>query len=205
MYKIYDLSLSGHCHRARLFLDLLGLPYETVPVDLMSGEHLGEDYRKRNPFAKVPVLDDDSHLIRESNAILVYLALKHKARNWYPVEDAKTCAEIQQWLNVAANEVLQGPAKAYVARVFGGSDEVYKEGVENSHKLYAVMDPLLEDRDWLVSNRPTLADVAMYSYISRAPIAGVDISAYANLQRWLENVEGLSGFVAMPDPTQNAA
>ncbi|WP_321393059.1 glutathione S-transferase family protein [Emcibacter sp.] len=201
MYKLYDLSLSGHCHRVRLFLNLLGLDYEAVPVDLLSGEHLQEAYLKRNPFGKVPVLEDDGYLVRESNAILVYLALKHRARDWYPVvDDAKTAAEIQQWLNVAANEVLQGPAKAYVARVFGGGDEAWNEGVENSHKLYALMEPLLEGRDWLVGDHGTLADIAMYSYISRAPIAGVDISGYANIQRWLDNVEGLEGFVAMPDP-----
>ena len=200
MYKLYDLSLSGHCHRVRLFLDLLGLDYEIVPVDLLSGEHLQQDHLKRNPFGKVPVLDDDGHLVRESNAILVYLALKHRARDWYPIDDAKTAADIQQWLSVAGNEILQGPAKAYVARVFGGSDAEYNEGVENSHKLYAVLDPLLGGRDWLVGDRATLADVALYSYISRAPLAGVDISTYGNLQRWLNNVEGLSGFVAMPDP-----
>jgi glutathione S-transferase len=200
MYKLYDLSLSGHCHRVRLFLDLLGLNYEAVPVDLLSGEHLQEPHLKRNPFGKVPVLDDDGHLVRESNAILVYLALKHKARDWYPVDNPAAAAEIQQWLNVAANEVLQGPAKAYVARVFGGGDDAWKEGVENSHKLYAVLDPLLDGRDWLVGVHATLADIALYSYISRAPIAGVDISGYTNIQRWLDNVEGLAGFVAMPDP-----
>ena len=205
MYKLYDLALSGHCHKVRLFLNILGQDYETVPVDLLAGEQHSEAYLRLNPFGTVPVLVDGSTVIRDSNAILVYLALKHQAeaaRDWYP-RDAQTAAEVQQWFNISANQVLHGPAKAYIATVFTGDTNEHVLAVKNSHKLYAIMDPLLAGRAWLVGGQPTLADIANYSYISRAPIAGVDLSPYDNIRRWLKNVENLDGFLAMPlpDPT----
>ncbi|MEE9160456.1 MAG: glutathione S-transferase N-terminal domain-containing protein, partial [Gammaproteobacteria bacterium] len=72
--KLYRHALSGHSHRAELFLSLLGLDHSLIDVDLMNGEHKSDKFLKLNPFGQVPVLDDDGVIIFDSNAILVYLA-----------------------------------------------------------------------------------------------------------------------------------
>ncbi|WP_321393064.1 glutathione S-transferase family protein [Emcibacter sp.] len=200
MYKLYEMAYSGHSHRVRLFLSLLGQDYESRPVSLRDGEHLTDAYKKINPFGKIPVLDDDGHLVRESNAILVYLALKHKAREWYPVDDPARAAEVQMWLNVAANDILQGPAKAWIATMFVPDETAVRDGLEASRKLLGVMDGLLDGRDWLVGDGPTIADVANYSHISKGPLIGLDLEPYLNVLRWQKNIEALPRFIAMPTP-----
>jgi len=55
----------------------------------------------------------------------------------------------------------------------------------------------LENRDWIVSNHPTLADVANYTYIAHAPEGDVSLADYANVRDWLSRFENLPGFVPM--------
>lgn len=74
--KLYSFPLSGHAHRARLFISLLGLPHEVVELDLKAGANKQPEYLALNPFGQVPLLDDGGTLIPDSNAILVYLAKK---------------------------------------------------------------------------------------------------------------------------------
>lgn len=69
--KLYHHPLSGHSHRARLFVSLLGLPHELIEVDLKAGAHKKPEFLKLNPFGQVPVLEDDGVVVSDSNAILV--------------------------------------------------------------------------------------------------------------------------------------
>ena len=64
------------------------------------------------------------------------------------------------------------------------------------HALLGVLEPLLAQQDWLVAGRPTIADVALYSYTARAPEGNVDLSPYPAVRQWLARVEALPGFVA---------
>jgi len=57
MITLYDMSLSGNCHKVRLLLSLLALPYQTQPVNLRGGEQRSPDYLQRNPFAQVPTVN----------------------------------------------------------------------------------------------------------------------------------------------------
>jgi glutathione S-transferase len=75
--KVYSAQVSGHSHRVRLFLSLLGLPFETVEIDLKAGAHKTADFLRRNAFGQVPVIEDGAVTIADSNAILVYLAERH--------------------------------------------------------------------------------------------------------------------------------
>ncbi|WP_199797218.1 glutathione S-transferase N-terminal domain-containing protein, partial [Erythrobacter sp. QSSC1-22B] len=72
--QLYDLELSGNCYKVRLFLALIGQPYTLRPVAFLDGEHRTKDFIARNPFGEIPVLVDGDVLLRDSQAILVYLA-----------------------------------------------------------------------------------------------------------------------------------
>jgi glutathione S-transferase len=69
--KLYCGRLSGHSHRARLFLALLGIDYEPVEADLAAGAHKTPEFLGLNRFAEVPVLDDDGVIVPDSNSLLV--------------------------------------------------------------------------------------------------------------------------------------
>ena len=97
MPKLYDYVLSDGCYKVRLMLGLLGVPYNSVAVDFFPGrEHEGEAFRRINPAGDLPVLEDDGLVLRDAQAILVHLALKHDA-NWLPVSS--------RWLDFAGADM----------------------------------------------------------------------------------------------------
>lgn len=190
--KLYSHPLSGHAHRARLFAGLLGLSPEIVDIDLAGGQHKSPDFLALNPFGQIPVLDDDGVIVSDSTAILIYLA-KKAGRDWLP-EDARGAAETQRWLSVASGEIAYGPAAARLITVFGAKFSP-EEVIARAHVALGRLEAHLDGRQWLVGERPTVADVAIYSYVARAPEGNVDLSAYPNVNALLARVEALPGFV----------
>jgi glutathione S-transferase len=191
--KLYYHPLSGHAHRVHLFLSLLGVPYELAPVDLAAGAHKAPHFLELNRFGQVPVLDDAGTIISDSNAILVYLAKKYRRADWMP-ETPAGAAAVQRWLSVAAGQIAFGPAAARLVTLFGARFNA-EEVIGRAHAVLKVIDEELAGRSWIAAQQPTIADVALYSYIARAPEGNVDLSAYRNVQAWLGRVEALPGFV----------
>jgi glutathione S-transferase len=194
--KLYHHPLSGHAHRARLFLHLLGIEHEEHQVDLAGAEHKRPDYLRMNRFGQIPVLVDGDLVISDSNAILVYLAKKSGRTDWLP-ETPREAAAVQRWLSVAAGQIAFGPAAARLVTVFNSpfnADEVIKR----AHAVLTVIDAELQQREWIAdigASHPTIADIALYSYIASAPEGNVDLSGYANVIAWLRRVEALPGFL----------
>ncbi|AUG53576.1 glutathione S-transferase family protein [Thalassospira marina] len=191
--KLYYFALSGHAHRAHLFLSLIGADHELINLDLANGEHKKPPFLALNPFGQVPVLDDDGVIVSDSVAIMVYAAKKLGKTEWLP-EDATNAAHIQRWLSVAAGQIAYGPCAARLVTVFGAKfnpDEV----IARAHAILTLLDAELANKDWLVTERATVADIALYSYIVQAPEGNVDISSYHNIDKWLRRIEALPGFV----------
>nr|WP_312231598.1 glutathione S-transferase [Pseudomonas sp.] len=195
--KIHHVPLSGHAHRAVLFASLLGLKPELVEVDLAAGAHKQPEFLALNPFGQVPVLEDDGVVVADSNAILVYLAKKAGRTDWLP-EDPAGAAAVQRWLSVAAGELAYGPCAARLITVFG-ADFNAEEVIARAHVLLARLERHLSGRQWLAADHPTIADVALYSYLARAPEGNVDLSAYGQVRAFLARIEALPGFVAIPE------
>ena len=192
--KLHYFPLSGHAHRAHLFLSLLGIDHEVITVDLANGAHKSPEFLELNPFGQVPVLEDGDVVIADSIAIMVYAAKKAGATDWLP-EDARDAAEVQRWLSVAAGQIAYGPCAARLLTVFGApfdADEV----IGRSHLILKQIEHRLSRQNWIALHHPTIADVALYSYIVNAPEGNVDLSPYSNVRAWLERVEALPGFVS---------
>ena len=193
--KLYRNIVSGHAHRAELFLSLLGLPYSTIDIDLRAGEQKSEAFLKLNPFGQVPVIDDNGTVGADSNAILVYLALQYGDEHWMP-RDPAGAAQVQRWLSVAAGEIAFGPALARVIKRF---NRPYDIGTATAiaARLFGVMDKQLQERPYLAATHPTIADIAAYSYIARAPEGDVSLEPYPALQAWLKRIEAMPRLVPM--------
>lgn len=192
--KLYHHPLSGHSHRVRTFLSLIGAPVEEIEVDLAAGAHKSPEFLALNSFGQVPVLVDDDTVIADSNAILVYLAKKFGRSDWLP-ENPIAAAAVQRWLSVAAGQIAFGPAAARLITVFGAgfnADEV----IARAHQILEVIEAELDGKNWITGSvQPTLADIALYSYIARAPEGNVDLAGYARVNSWLTRIEALDGFV----------
>lgn len=194
--KLYDFPWSGHSHRVRLFLSLLGLPCEKVPVDMLQNEHKDPAYLKLSPLGQVPTLVDGDTVITDSTAALVYLALKHGDERWLP-RDPAGAARVQRWLSTASGELYRGPVQARSAKKWR-RDVDYPRAVQWAERLFLWLEAELANRNWLAADHPTIADVAMYSYIRVADEGELDITPYPAILRWLEDVEKLPGFEPMP-------
>ena len=203
MMKLYYVALSGHCHRVHLFLSLLRIDHQRVDLDLAKGEHQAPEFLKLNRFGKVPVLDDDGEIVPDSLAIMVYIAKKYGRTDWLP-EDPRTAAKVQRWLSAAAGEVMYGPCAARLINLVSAPFNAV-EVIARAHYLLSIVDAELAEREWLVGATPTVADVALYSYIARAPEGEVSLQPYPAIRAWLAGVEALPNFLAMPAVQKSAA
>jgi glutathione S-transferase len=194
--KFYRFPLSGHSHKAELFLSLLGLPVEPIDVDLAGGEQKAPAYLAMNCFGQVPVIQDGDVTVSDSNAILVYLASRYGSEKWLPRDPAEA-AQVQRWLSVSAGQVAYGPCAARLVTVFKAAFNP-QEVIARAHALFVIMEKELAARPFLVGEHATLADVANYSYIAHAPEGNVSLDAYPSIRAWLARIEALPGFVPMP-------
>ena len=199
--RLHSFPLSGHAHRARLMLALLGLEAEVIDLDLRGGAQKQPGYLALNTFGQVPVLEDGPRdnpvVIADSNAILVYLASKYdQSGQWLP-RDPATAAQVQRWLSVAAGQLLMGPARARMVKLFGSPFD-HDSCKTAAVQLFQVMEQHLQGRDWLAASHATIADLALYSYTAHAPEGDVSLQPYPNIRAWIARVERLPGFVPMP-------
>ena len=172
---------------------MAGIPHDLVRVDLAKGEHKAAAFLTLNPFGQVPVLVDGTVVVPDSIAIMVYAAKRFGKTDWLPEEPAAAAA-VQRWLSVASGAIAHGPNQARLVTVFKAPLDA-EAAIARSHAVLTLIDAELADRTWIAAARPTIADVALYSYVSAAPEGNVDLDGYAHVRSWLARVEALPGFV----------
>ncbi|MEL0232741.1 MAG: glutathione S-transferase [Hyphomicrobiales bacterium] len=194
--KLYNLELSGNCYKVRLFAALNNIPLEIIDVDFLGGAHKQPPVIDLNPWGELPVFVDDEFVLRDSQAILVYLASKYESKMSLP-KDPKEIAEIMQWLSTAANEIYNGPNAARLVDKFGY--DINKEGaLKMSDRIMSLIESHLSENKWLALNKPTIADCACMPYLALSHEGGIDLNRYPNIVRWINDIKSLQGFISMP-------
>lgn len=194
--KLYDLELSGNCYKVRLFAALARIPLEIEAVDFLSGAHKKPPLIGLNPWGEIPILVDGAVVLRDSQAILVYLAAKYTGETWLP-RDAAGMAEVMQWLSTTANEVQNGPASARLVDKFGYAIDK-ADTLQRSARILPLIEAHLAGHQWLALERPTIADCAVFPYVALAPEGGVSLSDYPHIRQWMSRVKALPNFLSMP-------
>ncbi|WP_096087677.1 glutathione S-transferase family protein [Agaribacterium haliotis] len=194
--KLYRNPLSGHCHRVELLLSLLDLPYDLIDLDMANGAHKSPEFLALNPFGQVPVIDDNGFTLADSNAIIYYLAQKYAEPNQWLPQDAGEAAQVVRWLSVAAGEVAAGPAAVRLAKLFKVRLD-YNLAKQKTEALFQLLEQLFAEHQYLVAERPTLADIAVYTYIAHVQEGAVSLAPYPAIRAWLTRVEQLPRFVGM--------
>lgn len=207
MIRLYNDELSGNCYKLRLLMALLGLPYERAVVNFHPlREHKAKAFLDVNPLGQLPVLEDAGLVLRDSQAILVYLASRYDpSHSWFP-DDAGTRAEVVRWLGIA-EDITRSASAARLHDAFGYPFDI-AACRQAAHALFARIDDSLADgeiegRPWLAGAAPTVADIACFPYIALAPEGGIALSRYPALRRWIARVKQLDGFVGMPGIFEN--
>ena len=194
--KLYDLELSGNCYKVRLFAALAQIPLEIAAVDFLGGEHKRAPLVELNPWGEIPVLVDGEVVLRDSQAILLYLSAKYGGEAWLP-RDAAGMAAVAQWLSTSANEVQNGPGAARLVDKFGYAIDK-ADTLKRSARILPLIDAHLARHEWLALGRPTIADCAVFPYVALAPEGGVSLADYPNIRRWIGRIKELPHFLAMP-------
>lgn len=193
---LYGHPLSGNTHKVRLLLGFLGLPYEERTIDIPGGEGSSDSFTSLNPLGQVPTLVDGERVIRDAQAILIYLAGRSGEGLWWP-EAPLQQALVAQWLSFAANEIHHGPNLARLHFLLGVPVDL--PAAQNvARRTMMLLNDQLTHRDWLETDHATIADCACAPYAALSSEGGVPTSDYPAVIVWLDRLKALPGFVAMP-------
>jgi len=195
---LYDSSESGNCYKVRLLLTQLGTEFAREEVDTNRRDGREDILGGLNPALRVPVLRlDDGRHIAESNAILWYLAEETPFIPSERFDRAKTL----QWMFFE-----QYDHEPYVAvirhRVLHGTLDDYPDSEDRRDRGYAAlaaMEGHLADREFVVGDRYSIADISLYAYTHVAHEGGFDLGAYPAVRAWLDRVAEQPRHVAIDD------
>ena len=185
-------NLAPNPMKVALLLEELGLPYEAVPVDTRKGEQHTAAFKAVNPNAKVPAIDDDGVVMFDSNAIVLWLADKH--RRFVPTDMASAeRAETLSWLMFIASGI--GPYSGQAVHFRAAAPEP-KEYALNRYDFEAdrhwkILDERLATRQWLVGDSYGIVDMAFWGWARLVPFVMGDPQAfdrYPNVKRLLDDI-----------------
>jgi glutathione S-transferase len=193
--KLYMTDVSGNSYKVRVLASMLNVPYEKVYIDFEAREHKQPPFLKLNPRGQVPVMEIEGRIFWDSTAHLVYIARTHGGEQWLPT-DSLQMAEVMQWLAFAQNEIHFGLQWARGVLVYGKHGDV-AEYQGYGRKGLELLTWHLKDHEWLAVGRPTIADIACYPYVKRAPEGGIALEAYPEVEAWLARCEALPGWLKL--------
>jgi glutathione S-transferase len=198
MYTLYGMTESGNCYKPRLLMAHLDIPYEWVEVDIVRGESRTPHFLAMNPNGRVPLLElTPGEFLAESNAMLYYLS---QDTPYFPPERLAQ-ARVMQWLffEQYSHEPYIATSR-YWLHILDGAEEYAEKLAERRAPGYAalgVMEQHLRNHDYLVDERFTIADIALYAYTHVAEEGGFDLASYPAIRTWLDRVAALPGHVPM--------
>lgn len=197
MITLYWHPMSPNAKRVQVAARELDLALDTRIIDLSSGEQRSADFLNKNPNGKVPVVNIDGDFLWESPAILYRLAAEHReTQALLPDTDARI-ADMLKWMFWHANH--QEPAINAIAfeRLFRkpltGEDPV-QDKIDEHMPLFeqcaGVLDAHLRDRQWLLGDQFTIADIALGTTLEMAQQAGIPLASFPGVQQWLQRLTG---------------
>jgi glutathione S-transferase len=191
---LYNSQVSGNCYKVRLLLTQLGIPFDVRELSVIDRSNRSEVIGRLNPALRVPTLVfDDGRSLGESGAIIFHFA---EGTEYLP-EDAFERAQVLQWMffeqydvepNIAVVRfwaiagIDPAPAELEARRQAGG-------------RALSALDRHLGERQFLVGDRYTIADIALYAYTHVAPEGGFALEPYPAVRAWHDRVAGEPGYV----------
>jgi GST-like protein len=185
-------NLAPNPMKVALLLEELGLPYEAVPVDTRKGEQHTEAFRRINPNAKVPVIDDQGTVVFDSNAILLYLA--DKAGRFVPTDLGSAArGQMLQWLMFIASGI--GPYSGQAVHFRHNAPEPREYALNRydfeAHRHWKILDDHLASRRYMLGQDYGIVDMALWGWVRLLPyVLGIEQpwGQYPHLKRLLDEI-----------------
>ena len=198
-YTVFGTASSGNCHKVRMALDILQLPYEWREIDIMKSETHTAEFLAMNAKAQVPVLAIDAQtFLPESNAILWYLG---EGTPLVP-GDRLQRARVLQWMFFEQYNHEPSIAVArFIHRFLKQPDhprlpDLMKRGDE----ALGIMEGHLGQRAFFVGAALSIADLALFAYTHKAADGGYDLAKYPAVTAWVRRCLQQPGVTQMPSP-----
>jgi glutathione S-transferase len=186
MITLYGAPAS-RAHRVMWMLKELALPFEHVPTDFLRGGTRAPEFLAINPNGRVPVLNDNGHIIFESMAINLYLAKTYGG----PIAPANAWEDAQatQWSFWVVTEV-EKPLLLAAANslLFAAADRNTEELALMCQRLdrpFKVLNAHLAAQNYVLGARFTVADLNIAALMSLVPLSGLPLDEYPHLKHWL--------------------
>jgi GST-like protein len=170
--------------KVSIALEEMGLPYRAHPIDIGKDEQFAPDFLKIAPNNRIPaIVDTDTGIsLMESGAILIYLADKTGKLLAKDGEDRYRAIEWLMWQMGGPGPML-GQVHHFVKYNKGKSQYAEERYLKEAHRLYGVLDRRLEGHAFVAGDY-SIADIAIWPWISRFEWQTVDLNAYPNVKRW---------------------
>ena len=180
MVTLYDYWRSSAAYRVRIALNLAGIPYRAIPVDLLAGEQRSPENLARNPQGLVPTLEIDGLVLTQSVAILEYLIDSGKA-SFLPVAaaDRARCRALAYAVAMEIAPVCNLSVRRYAAEISGGAVSADDWQVRFVTKGLLAVETLLDHPAtgrFCHGDSVTLADICLVPQVYNARRAGVDLA-----------------------------
>ncbi|KIJ24524.1 hypothetical protein M422DRAFT_39142 [Sphaerobolus stellatus SS14] len=184
-------------HPIAIALEELGVPYEVKALSFKDNDQKQEWFLKINPNGRIPAIVDHKRgdfPVFETSAILLYLAQHYDPErkiSYDPVKEPNLHSEELQWLFFAHGGVgpMQGQANHFFRYAPERIPYATNRYIEETKRLYSVLEKRLEGREWLVGNHYGLADIKTVPRVLIAPWSGVDLEPFPNIRAWLERAQ----------------
>ncbi len=198
---LHEYSPSGNCYKVRLTAAELGLHLERREYDIVKGETRTPEFLSNvNPNGRIPVLQIGKRFIPESNAACYFLAAgshlvpTHRFDQadmlrwmfWEQYNHEPNVATLRYWMRYLGPDRLSDAQRLQLPLKRSAGDDALR-----------LMDEHLEDREWFVGGRISLADICLFAYTHVAGDAEFDLDSYPHVVRWIERIKGQPHYLPM--------
>ena len=193
-YRLYCAGVSGNAYKAALMLNLAGCDWEPVVLDFLGGATRQEAFREEiNELGEIPVLEHGAKRLSQSGAILTYLAEK-TGRFGGRDEDEKF--EILRWILFDNHKFTSyfATLRFLVGIQKTGETPVTEFLRGRAQTAFGMVEKHLAGRDFLLGDRPTIADISMVGYLYYTEETGLDRAPYPNITGWAKRIAALPGW-----------
>ncbi|NWA01543.1 glutathione binding-like protein [Pseudomonas gingeri] len=182
-------------HKISIFLEEAGLPYQVHPVNIGAGEQFRPEFLKIAPNNRIPAIVDHTPAdggeplsLFESGAILLYLA--EKTGRFIP-QDLRGRQETLQWLFWQMGGLGPMAGQNHHFNVFAPEKIPYamKRYIDETARLYGVLDKRLADRAFVAGSEYSIADMAIYPWIVSHQRQSQKLEDFPHLHRWFKVIQ----------------